>query len=111
RKSKSKMAGGIELFSISQITYIVGRSEINTLISTRLDKHYGNIVKDLDRTNLAYEFIKILNKSTEDQPEEAYFNLLKQAFEALDDTKINLELIGSWFYAQLLKLAGHTPNM
>jgi DNA repair protein RecO (recombination protein O) len=39
RKPKSKLAGGIELFSVSDITYIVGRSELQTLVSTRLDTH------------------------------------------------------------------------
>ncbi len=111
RKSKSKLAGGIELFSVSEISYIVGRSDINTLISTRLVKHYGSIVKDLNRTALAYDTIKLINKTTEDQPEEAYFNLLRQGFEALDSPNINLDLINSWFSAQLLKLAGHSPNL
>jgi DNA repair protein RecO (recombination protein O) len=111
RKSKSKMAGGIELFSVSEISFIAGRSEINTLISTRLVKHYGSIVKDLGRTNLTYEIIKTINKATQEQPEEAYFNLLKQAFEALDDAEINLDLVSAWFHAQLLKLAGYSPNL
>lgn len=111
RRTKSKLAGGIELFSVSELSFIIGKSEINTVISTRLLKHYGNIVKDLGRTNLGYDFIKILNKATEEQPEEAYFNLLKQAFEALDDSGINSELINVWFNAKLLKLAGHSPNL
>src|SRR3954471_22046155 len=68
RKSKSKLAGGIELFSVSDISFIKGRREIDTIVSTRLIKHYGNIVKNLDRTNLAYDLIKRLNKATEDAP-------------------------------------------
>jgi DNA repair protein RecO (recombination protein O) len=111
RKSKSKMAGGIELFSVSEISYIIGKSEINTIISTRLVTHYGNIVKDLNRTAVAYEFLKTLDKATEDHPEEAYFNLLKTALESLNDESINLELIKTWFNAQLLRLGGHTPNL
>jgi DNA repair protein RecO len=111
RKSKSKLAGGIELFSISELSFIIGKSEINTIISTRLLKHYGNIVKDLDRTNLGYELIKRLNKATEDSPEAAYFELLGQAFAALDDSSIGLSLIEVWFNAQLLRMAGHTPNL
>ena len=43
RKPKSKLAGGIELFSISDISYIKGKGEIGTLISVRLKKHYANI--------------------------------------------------------------------
>ena len=111
RKQKSKLAGGIELFSISELSLIVGKSEINTLISTRLIKYYSQIVKNLDRTNLAYELIKITNKATEDNPEPAYFNLLNDSFKALDDHSISYQLIQVWFYAQLLKLAGHSPNL
>jgi len=111
RKQKSKLAGGIELFSVSEISYIVGRRDISTLISSRLIKHYGNIVKDLDRTNAAYEATKTINKATEDNPEQAYFDLLTTALESLDDSSIELEIIQSWFPAQLLRLGGHTPNL
>jgi DNA repair protein RecO len=111
RKSKSKLAGGIELFSVSEITFIRGRGEINTLISTRLVKHYGDIVKDLERTNAGYELIRIVNKTTEDQPEEAYFDLLAQCFAALADNSIPPALTQLWFSMQLLKLSGHKPDL
>jgi DNA repair protein RecO len=111
RRPKSKLAGGIELFSVSDITFIRGKSEIGTLISSRLDMHFGNIVKDIDRTMLGYELIKQLNKVTEDEPEEAYFNLLEKTFESLNNEHINSELIQLWFTTQLLKLAGHTLNL
>ncbi len=111
RRVKSKLAGGIELFSVSTITFVRGRGEIGTLVSTRLVRHYGRIVQDLDRTMTGYELIKQLNKITEDEPEAEYFDLLKQAFEALDDATIPLSLVGFWFSAQLLRMAGHTPNL
>lgn len=111
RKSNSKLAGGIELFSVSQLSYLKGRGEIGTLISTRLVNHYGKIVKNIDRVQLGYSLIKILNKTTEDQPEPAYFKLLQKGFEALDDSSIGTELIGLWFQAQLLSLDGHMPNL
>ena len=120
RKVKSKLAGGIELFSVSSITYIQGRGEIGTLISARLAKHYGGIVKQLDRTMLGYELIKRLDKATEDEPEPEYFGLLEQVFEALNqplagdlpsDGASDLDLIRVWFAMQLLRLGGHTPNL
>jgi len=111
RKPKSKLAGGIELFSVSDISFIPGRRDIDTIVSTRLIKHYGHIVKDLDRTNIGYSFIKKLNTATEDAAESAYFDLLNHAFQALDDDKIDLALVEAWFNAQLLRLAGHTPNL
>jgi DNA repair protein RecO len=111
RRPKSKLAGGIELFSVSDISYIKGRGEIGTLVSTRLQRHYGMIVTDIDRVQLGYDLIKALNRVTEDQPEAAYFNLLIQTFEALDRPNIDLNLIRSWFQAQILNLSGHMPNL
>lgn len=111
RKARSKLAGGIELFSISDISFITGRGDVSTITSTRLLRHYGSIVKDLDRTNLGYELVKNLNKATEDNPESEYFKLLDEAFAALNDKAIDLGIIKVWFTAQLLRLAGHTPNL
>ncbi len=111
RKSKSKLAGGIELFSVSDLTLIIGRGELNTLISTRLVRHYGNIVKNLERTGVAYELLKIVNKATEDEPEAAYFKLLDVGLAALDDPALDINLTKLWFEMQLLKLAGHIPNL
>jgi DNA repair protein RecO len=111
RRVKSKLAGGIELFSVSSITYIKGRGEIGTLVSTRLQTHYGSIVQNIDRTMLGYDLIKQLNKATEDEPEPDYYYLLVEAFAALNDAAISLDLIRLWFAAQLLRLGGHTPNL
>ncbi len=111
RRVKSKLAGGIELFSVTNLTYIRGRGDIGTLVSSRLVTHYGHIVQDLDRTMLGYDLIKQLNKATEDEPEPDYFHLLEQAFAALNDSTILLDLIRLWFSAQLLRLGGHTPNL
>lgn len=111
RKVKSKLAGGIELFSVSDITYIPGRGDIGTLVSARLDTHFGRIVQDLQRVQLGYELIKQINKATEDSPEPEYFELIQQAFTALNDASVSVELIQVWFPAQLLRLSGHTPNL
>jgi len=111
RNSKSKLAGGIELFSISDISFIPAKREIGTVVSTRLIDHYGEIVKDIDRTNAGYSFIKKLDKATEDAAESDYFSLLEESFKALDNHDLDLQLIVVWFDAQLLRLAGHAPNL
>lgn len=111
RRVKSKLAGGIELFSVSEITYVKGRGSVSTLVSARLQTHYGTIVLDIERTMAGYELIKMMHKVTEDEVEAAYFELLKQAFIALDDPRISIGFIQAWFSARLLSLAGHTPNL
>ncbi len=110
RRVKSKLAGGIELFSVSNITYIPGRKEIGTLVSTRLLEHFGNIVKDIDRTMLGYELLKRLNKATEDDVDDDYFRLLAQVLLALNGG-LPPRIIEMWFDAQLLHLSGHQPNL
>lgn len=111
RRSNSKLAGGIELFSISDIGYVIGRGDIGTLTSSRLIKHFGNIVKDIDRTNAAYEFIKLLDRATADNTDQEYYDLLATAMESLDEPKIDLNIIKCWFSGQLLRLSGHMPNL
>lgn len=111
RRVKSKLAGGIELFSVSEISYIPGKGSISTLVSSRLIRHYGHIVEDIDRTMLGYELIRLLHKVTEDQLEQAYYDLLEQTFFVLDDKYISVDFIRVWFSAQLLREAGHTPNL
>lgn len=111
RKPQSRLAGGIELFSTADITYMTGRGEIGTLVSARLIKYYSHIVQDINRVQLGYELIKQLHRATEDQPEADYFELLEHAFAALDDPAINTDLIRLWFESSLLYLAGHQPNL
>ncbi len=111
RRVKSKLAGGIELFSISDITFLPGRKEIGTLISSRLATHYGDIVSDIDRTMLSYEILKRINRVTEDAAGEEYFKLLAATLSGLDNKALSPELIELWFSMQLLKITGHSPKL
>lgn len=111
RKVRSKLAGGIELFSVTSLTYIQGRGQLCTLVSSRLKTHYGKIVTDLDRTTFAYDVLKAINKITEDSPDAEYFELLTSILEALDDKTLPLSYVRLWFYVSLLKLGGHAPNL
>jgi DNA repair protein RecO (recombination protein O) len=111
RRQKSKLAGGIELFSVSQITYLPGRGEIGTLVSTRLQSHFGNIVKEIERTMLGYDVLKRMNRLTEDATGEEYFSLLEKTLSGLNDLELNSELTELWLSMQLLFVTGHTPNL
>jgi DNA repair protein RecO (recombination protein O) len=111
RRQKSKLAGGIELFTVGDITYMPGRGELVTLISTRLLTNYGNIVKDINRTMYGYELLKQINKLTEEVIEENIFQLLKTSLAGLDELSISLEVNQLWITMQLLKITGHLPNL
>lgn len=111
RKRKSKLAGGIELFSVSDLTILVGKGEIDTIMSSRLAIHYGRIVKDAVATQAGFEFLKLINKATEDRPEPAYFKLLKQTLQSLDNSNLSPQVTALWGDMHLLKLAGHMPDL
>lgn len=111
RRPKSKLAGGIELFSISDLTLIKGRGELNILASSRLKVHFGNIVTDITRTMLGYEMLKIMNKVLEDEGGAEYSELLKESLEVLNEVKTPIELAEVSFLMRLMRLLGHEPNL
>lgn len=111
RKVKSKLAGGIELFSISSITYIPAKKEIGTLISSRLLTHFNAIVEDLDRTMVGYDMLKLIQKATQTQSDTLYYQLLIDALGYLNDTTIPTNITHTWFVARLLDVIGVHPNV
>lgn len=110
RKIKSKLAGGIELFCVTTFTLIKGKGDIDTLTSSRLQTHYGNITTDYSRTMIGYDFLKIINSKTQDNCDQDYYRLLLVSLRSLDDVNINAELVKCWFTINLLKLMGHIPD-
>lgn len=111
RRLKSKLAGGIELFSVSSITFVKGRGELATLVSARLETNFPNIITDITRVQLGYDLIKLLSSTLEDDAEAEFFALLEQLYGALNDLDIPAELVRAWFTAQMLRLTGHAPNL
>ncbi len=111
RKPKSKLAGGIELFSVSELTFLPGRSDLKTLVSSRLLQHYGEIVKDINRTMLGYDCMKQIGKILEDSSGGEYFELLKSVLVGLNDLDLPKEVVEIWFNIHLLQMTGHAPNL
>lgn len=111
RKVKSKLAGGIELFSVSNISYIKGKNDISTLISTRLQTHFHHIVTDIDRTMMGYDILKFLKDATKESSGPDYYRLLLQALTYLNDRDIDSLLTKCWFMARLTQLEGQSPNL
>lgn len=111
RKTKSKLAGGLELFSVSEITYVEGKSELKTIVSTRLKVHFKDIVNDVNRTMIGYDFMKIVNGFSEHSDEPAYYHLLLSGLEALEDTNIPVPVIEVWFFSRALDINGSAINL
>lgn len=111
RRIKSKLAGGIELFSVNSMTYIVGKGDLSTLVSARLTQHFNTIIDDISRTMLAYDLLKVIDRITEDNSDDVYFTTLCQTLDAINQSVIPIPSIKLWFYLQLLLHNGHQPNV
>lgn len=110
RRAKSKMAGGLELFSVSELHYIQGRGDIDTITSTRLHVHFGEIVKHLDRTEQAYAMLKLIDKTVEDHTGQEYFSVLHESLAAIDDVRISVSLVDMSCTMRILQLLGNLPD-
>lgn len=111
RKEKSRLAGGIELFASCDITIGVGKGELGILTAARLDTFYSHIMTDYDRLQFGYDAIKQVAKSAGLIDEPAFFDLLEQTFESLNDSTIDISFIKAWFWLQLAILMGVGLNL
>lgn len=110
RKIKSKLAGSVELFSVSSLTFVQGKKEISTLISGRLQTYFSNITDDYARSMIGYDMLKIINKSTKDSVDSEYYNLLLISLNSLNKLELKPLLVKCWFMTRQLKLLGHELN-
>jgi DNA repair protein RecO (recombination protein O) len=111
RREKSKLAGGIELFAICDVSIIPGKGDMGTLTSSRLDTFYGHIMEEYDRLQLGYEAIKQVNQAAEVVSDPAFFELLATTFASLDNHEIHEKITAAWFWLQLAILLGVGLNL
>jgi DNA repair protein RecO (recombination protein O) len=111
RREKSKLAGGIELFAVSDVVIGEGKGELGVLASSRLLHFYGHIVQDYDRMQLGYQVIKLVAKASETVDEPEWYDLLAEALMGLDNTTIPLALTETWFYLRFASLLGYDLNL
>ena len=62
RKEKSRLAGGVELFTVSDVTIHEGRGKLATLTGAKMLRFYGRILVDLATLELASGFLKRIER-------------------------------------------------
>ncbi len=111
RKEKSKLAGGIELFAVSDVVIGEGKGDLGVLTSAKLDIFYRHILEDYDRLQFGYQVIKLVSRASEAVDEPEWFELLQETLAGLDATTVPLALVQAWFYARYASLLGHELNV
>ena len=110
RKEKSKLAGAVEPFSLTEMNLHEGKSELLTLTGARCKKFYGEILKDFSRLEVASEIMKKVIRATSSIDSPEYFELVRQCFEALEARGDN-NVILTWFYLNLARTNGEEINL
>ena len=110
RKIESKLRGGLELFYLSEISFIQGRYW-KTLVDASLIDNFSNIREDLTKmkaASLIGRQISTLVKGKEEDQE--LWNLIKNTFQRLNDSPRNF-LIHQYFFWRFVSHLGYQPQL
>ena len=110
RKPRSKLAGAVELFTLSDYNIHLGRSDLGVLTGARMTKHYSEILKDFERLKLAGFILKKVNTASEHTDSKEFFELVDQSLSGLNQN-YNPILIEAWFLLHLTKATGEEINL
>lgn len=124
RKEKSRLAGAVEPFSLTEMNLHEGRGELLTLTGAKCQKFYSNILKDFTKLEVTSEILKRVAKAAEAVETAEYFELTKQCLEALNRAEdagakrgeesvpaVNIETVLAWFYLNLARVGGEEINL
>lgn len=111
RREKSKLAGGIELFAVSDVVIGKGRGELGILTSARLIQFYRHILEDYDTMQFGYEVVKQVSRATETVDEPEWFEVLQEVFMGLDTKTIPRGMVETWFYLRYAALLGRELSL
>lgn len=110
RKAKSKLAGGIEMFSLVELGIHTGRGELGVVTSARMLKYYGRILTDYGRMELAAWVLKRVSLAAESTDSPDYFKITDQVLNGLNNGT-NVPLVESWAILNLKKAMGEEINV
>lgn len=114
RKIKSKLRSGAELFYLSEIEFIQGKT-YKTLTDAILIDKFENLRKDLGKLKIAYQITEISNPLVRGQEkDEDAWNLLNETFQALNTYNLKpkaYNLIYYYFLWKLFSLLGYQPQL
>ncbi len=110
RKEKSRLAGGIEMFSLVDLNIHQGKGDLGVVTGAKMVKYYKNILKDFDRMGLAAISLKRVNAAAEYTDNPDFFVIIQQMLEGLD-SGVGLELAEAWFWLNLARARGEEVNL
>lgn len=110
RKTTSRLAGHIELFTYASMLLAIGRN-LDIITQSQAILSFSALRTELPRLSAAYYLAELYDRFTEDEEENpALFQLLVQAYSALDRSA-NPDLLLRAYELRLLHIAGYRPHL
>jgi len=104
RRLKSRKAGSLELFSLSNLFFAKGKN-LDLITEAVLVNNFSSWRQDLARVGVAFYFVELVDKlSAEEQPNKQVFDLLEKSFLRLKEA--NLASLVQEFERELLASLG-----
>lgn len=110
RRPRSKLAGGIEMFTRSEVVLHAGRGELMTLTSAKMERYMGRIAAELLKMELAGVILKRVGMAAEDSDNPEFFAILDQSLMSLD-AGVETTAIEAWFWLNLAQARGEQVNL
>ncbi len=110
RREKSKLAGGIEMFTLTDYCLHKGQGELAIVTSAKMQNHFSNIMKSYDRIELGGAILKKVAKIAEGSDNEEYFNIVHQALTGLNDG-VDVRLVETYALVNLASAMGEELNL
>lgn len=115
RRERSKLAGGVELFSVSEVVIHEGRGELGILTGARLLEYFDVLVQDLGLIELAGAMMKAVNRRAEQVDTPEFFEILRQALRAMQkhagEEGVWREALRAWWGVNLARASGEELNL
>ena len=110
RKEKSKLAGGIEMFTLAEYNIHFGKGEFGILTGARMKKYYGGIIKDLNKLELAANILKKTSRAADGSDSPEFFDIVDQGLKAIDANS-DLRMVETWCLLNMKRVGGEEINL
>ncbi|MCX6723869.1 MAG: DNA repair protein RecO [Candidatus Staskawiczbacteria bacterium] len=114
RKTASKLRSGIDIFFMSEIEFIQGKTR-KTLTDAVATEKFNNVWQDLEKFKTANRIGEVLDNFIKgEQKDENVFNLLNETFTTLDKFQVpssKFQALYYYFLWSLLSLLGYHPQV
>ena len=112
RKITSKLRGGLELFNLSELEFIQGKTH-KTITDAALVNSYPCMRKSLERVRAMARFAEVADELLRGQErDDKIWNLFTESLFILDKPALRereIDVLAYYFLWKLLSLAGYSP--